>query len=639
MDEWEYGLPATLATTTANPVADITTCNSGVNCWKTDLDNTYEISSNQDLVSPNIDLTGLSGPVVVSWAQRYQMESATFDHFDVTREEFPVATTAVRLFDWTGATMTVGVGSPTTNIGESAGWANFTRRADSMAGLNTELRFHLDSDSSINFAGAAIDDVTVTACEPAPPGPAMTLSKTVGLTAGVCGVDETLIVPFGTPVTYCYLMTNTGGVTLNYHTVVDDQLGTLLDNFLFPVLPGNGAFFTVDDVVLAGTTTNIATWTAYESLTSSSSTTCRTPALAIPDSTPAGVDDILIMATSGTLTDLDVSLDLTHTWVGDVTVSISNGATTASFFDRPGYTGTGFGCSGDNADVIANDEGVDPGIESQCTNAPAVFGDAPGGDPTSTTLFAAFDGQPLAGTWTLHASDSVGGDTGTVNEWCLIASYSEGVGGDSDTDSVTVTVLPQLFPDIAVSPGSLSSFQAVDTTTNHLLDITNNGDADLDWTIGEDAGLVGNYVVAQVPGRQQPILPHRRSTPPEANEIATGDHTFSPSTTSVAGETVVPVRGEAPDGTTTITHFVESGDYRRQLGLLQQRRLPHGQQLHPLLHPHRLRHHGRLRRHPGRGRRSSRPPVPAAPSRRRSTSTPGIRWIRSPSPTSSPSGR
>ena len=52
-DEWERGLPSFIP---------ITTCNSGSNCWKTDLDNTYNASSSQDLLSPIIDLTGAVGP-------------------------------------------------------------------------------------------------------------------------------------------------------------------------------------------------------------------------------------------------------------------------------------------------------------------------------------------------------------------------------------------------------------------------------------------------------------------------------------------------------------------------------------------------------------------------------------------------
>ena len=42
-DEWERGLPT---------FAPITTAHSGVNAWKTDLDNTYENNANSDLVSP-----------------------------------------------------------------------------------------------------------------------------------------------------------------------------------------------------------------------------------------------------------------------------------------------------------------------------------------------------------------------------------------------------------------------------------------------------------------------------------------------------------------------------------------------------------------------------------------------------------
>ena len=105
------------------------------------------------------------------------------------------------------------VGNPAVTIPESAGWARFSRTIDSLAGLNTELLFHLDSDTTVQLTGAAVDDVSVTACMPGVPE--ITLSKTVGLTAGVCGTDETLTVEHGTPVTYCYTVENTGDITLD----------------------------------------------------------------------------------------------------------------------------------------------------------------------------------------------------------------------------------------------------------------------------------------------------------------------------------------------------------------------------------------------------------------------------------------
>lgn len=170
-DEWELGLPATEATTTVNPVAAFTTAHSGVNCWKTDLDGTYNASSNQDLYSPVIDLTAYSGPVVVTWAMRHQLETANFDHMFVDIEEVGGASTTLRLYEWldpTPISASAGTGNPQQNIGGSYGWGLHSVRADSMAGKIVRLRFHLDSDTTVQFGGLAIDDVSVTAYMLAP---------------------------------------------------------------------------------------------------------------------------------------------------------------------------------------------------------------------------------------------------------------------------------------------------------------------------------------------------------------------------------------------------------------------------------------------------------------------------------------
>ena len=210
-DEWELGLPATLATTTAHPVAAFNTCNSGVNCWKTDLDNSYNASSNQDLISPTIDLTGLSAPVVVTWAQRHQVESANFDHMFVDYQQAGGAT-PVRLYEWlepTPISAQAGTGNPQVNIGGSAGWGVFSSRADNLAGLNTELRFHLDTDTTVQFAGLAIDDVSVTACRALSSDLAIT--KTDGVTTAVPGSS----------VTYTITASNTGPDIVAAATITD----------------------------------------------------------------------------------------------------------------------------------------------------------------------------------------------------------------------------------------------------------------------------------------------------------------------------------------------------------------------------------------------------------------------------------
>src|SRR6185295_7384575 len=207
-DEWALGLPATAATTTANPVAAFTTCNSGVNCWKTDLTGTYNVSSSQDLLSPNINLAGLTAPVVVTWAQRYQMESASFDHMFVDYQQAGGAT-PVRLFEWLDATMTDAPGNPVVNVPASSGWSVFSRRADSLAGLNTEMRFHLDSDNTINFGGLAVDDVIVTACR------ALSADLSITKTDGVATATP------GGSVTYTITASNAGADPVTGATVAD----------------------------------------------------------------------------------------------------------------------------------------------------------------------------------------------------------------------------------------------------------------------------------------------------------------------------------------------------------------------------------------------------------------------------------
>lgn len=167
LDEWEYGTPATVATTTTNPVASFLNCFSGTKCWKTDLDNTYDSSSSMNLESPPIAIPSGSTGVRLSWAMRYQMESASFDHAWIEVFESGNPANIKRIGEWTGATMTNTVGSPAVNIGQSGGWGIYkSGDLSSFAGTSVIVRYHVDGDSTINFGGMAIDDVKVTRAVP-----------------------------------------------------------------------------------------------------------------------------------------------------------------------------------------------------------------------------------------------------------------------------------------------------------------------------------------------------------------------------------------------------------------------------------------------------------------------------------------
>jgi subtilisin-like proprotein convertase family protein len=187
-DEWARGLPSGAST-------PITTCHSGVNCWKTDLTGTYNVSSSQDLISPNISLTTFPAgtPITLTWWQKYQMESASFDPFWVEVRIVGNPASARKVFEWKGATQTrlVGSGAGVT-VQMSAGWGQVSANISSFAGQNVEVRYHLESDTSGNFSGLAVDDFTVSACN--------------GPTAAPATISGKITTPNGQPL---------GGVTIN----------------------------------------------------------------------------------------------------------------------------------------------------------------------------------------------------------------------------------------------------------------------------------------------------------------------------------------------------------------------------------------------------------------------------------------
>ena len=96
----------------------------------------------------------------------------------------------------------------------------------------------------------------------APDAVGLTINKTVGTDANVCATTDSIQVDAGTRVTYCYLVTNTGDETLTTHTLVDDQLGTLLNNFPYNLAPSASVFLTTT-LIIDSSVTNTATWTGW----------------------------------------------------------------------------------------------------------------------------------------------------------------------------------------------------------------------------------------------------------------------------------------------------------------------------------------------------------------------------------------
>ncbi len=193
---------------------------------------------------------------------------------------------------------------------------------------------------------------------------------------------------------------------------------------------------------------------------------CSAPNLAIPDS--GATSDTISIPSGGPLTDLNVYLDVSHTWVGDLAFSLQHvdTGTTAGILDRPGVPASTFGCSGNNIDATLDDEGTDGDAETTClAGDPTLSGSLVPGDPPSTSLLAAFDGENLSGDWLLSISDNAGGDTGTLNQWCLAAEI--------DFPNINLAKTVGTDPGICAATSSLAV--APGTDVYYCYEVTNTG--------------------------------------------------------------------------------------------------------------------------------------------------------------------
>ncbi|MBD3559009.1 proprotein convertase P-domain-containing protein, partial [Planktothrix sp. FACHB-1355] len=113
----------------------------------------------------------------------------------------------------------------------------------------------------------------------------------------------------------------------------------------------------------------------------------------------------LEVSSLGTIEDLNVTLDLTHTYDADLVVSlISPSGTSVELFSNVG----GFE---DNFTNTTLDDEAETAITAG--TAPFIGTFKPEGS------LAAFDGEDANGTWTLQIVDQYGGDSGTLNSWSL----------------------------------------------------------------------------------------------------------------------------------------------------------------------------------------------------------------------------
>lgn len=112
-----------------------------------------------------------------------------------------------------------------------------------------------------------------------------------------------------------------------------------------------------------------------------------TPALSIPDNNPAGINSTIAIAQAGTVKEMQVSVDITHTFIGDLQVElIAPSGQRATLHNRTG---------GSQDNLITTYEAA------------------------TTPVLTPLLGQSVQGQWSLRVIDRAGQDVGKLNKWSI----------------------------------------------------------------------------------------------------------------------------------------------------------------------------------------------------------------------------
>lgn len=126
----------------------------------------------------------------------------------------------------------------------------------------------------------------------------------------------------------------------------------------------------------------------------------------------------------GNISDLNVSVQVNHTYTGDIEAKLEFNGMTVNLIAQLGLPLGGFGCSTANFNVKLDDEATDGSVNNQCNATPPAASSPPSYVPTE--LLSAFDGISPNGNWTLKVTDWATPDTGSLISWTLHVGKTAG---------------------------------------------------------------------------------------------------------------------------------------------------------------------------------------------------------------------
>jgi subtilisin-like proprotein convertase family protein len=142
---------------------------------------------------------------------------------------------------------------------------------------------------------------------------------------------------------------------------------------------------------------------------------------------------LLVSGFTGKLADINVTVNITHTWVGDMKIALTapDGITTVVLANFVGGSQDNF------IDTTFDDQAVTP-----IANGVAPFT----GSFRPSESLATFNGIDPNGTWTMSIFDGFAGDTGTLNGWSINLSNEAATLSDANGNYILTGLDPAASP-------------------------------------------------------------------------------------------------------------------------------------------------------------------------------------------------
>jgi ELWxxDGT repeat protein len=149
---------------------------------------------------------------------------------------------------------------------------------------------------------------------------------------------------------------------------------------------------------------------------------CIAPEHAIPDA--ASMTSTIVLPSYATLRDLRVTIDAGHTFVGDLSFTLTH-SESGKILQLSNLGGS---CDGKLIDIGFSDAASSTAGDVCHTGRPAFPRDTfyKPDEPLST-----LNGEAVAGHWTLTVTDNAAGDVGTLHNWCMVFNTTDHIFLDS----------------------------------------------------------------------------------------------------------------------------------------------------------------------------------------------------------------